>query len=218
LSQRWEHIILLISFTVLFLTGIVQKYRATGWSQQILSTPERLELIQSIHHIAAIVLIAEAIYHVGLAIVLMIRKKLTGDMLISLQDIKDAIHMLAYLVFIRKEPPKFGRYSFEQKVTYWFIFFAVGIMIVSGIILWFPVFVTRFFPGGIIPAAKLAHSTEAIVAGIFLVIWHFFHVHFQRLNLTIFTGTISENEMAKYHTLEYQQHLMDEKINTGDQE
>ena len=63
LGQNWEHAILLISGIVLFFTGLPQKYRTASWSQQILSTPERLETIQQIHHIAAIVLILLVIYH-----------------------------------------------------------------------------------------------------------------------------------------------------------
>jgi cytochrome b subunit of formate dehydrogenase len=55
-EQRWQHWLLFASFAVLFLTGIVQKYRNEPWSQNILSTPERLELVQNIHHIAAIIL------------------------------------------------------------------------------------------------------------------------------------------------------------------
>ena len=58
--------------------------------------------------------------------------------------------------------------------------------------IWFPEIITRVLPGGIVPASKLAHSTEAIVAAIFIVIWHFYHVHLQRLNLSIFTGYLSE--------------------------
>ena len=64
-GQRWEHWLLFGSFTVLFLTGIVQKYRTESWSQNILTTPERLAVVQNIHHIAAIVLILEVIYHLG---------------------------------------------------------------------------------------------------------------------------------------------------------
>jgi cytochrome b subunit of formate dehydrogenase len=76
-------------------------------------------------------------------------------------------------------------------------------MVVTGLILLFPIFVTHFLPGGVIPAALMAHSTEAIVAMIFVVIWHFYHVHLERLNLSIFTGKLNEEEMKKYHALEY---------------
>lgn len=202
--QRWEHWALLVSFSVLLLTGLPQKYRSSGWSQQLLSTPERLEFFQTVHHIAAILLIALAIYHVGNAILQIARRKLSGEMLVTWQDFRDAGKMLAYLLFLRKDQPKFGKYNFEQKVTYWFIFFAVAIMLVSGLILWFPEITTRVLPGGVIPAAKLAHSTEAVVAGIFIVLWHFFHVHLQRLNLSIFNGKMNENDMKKYHALEYE--------------
>lgn len=204
LGQRWEHLLLLLSFTVLFLTGLPQKYRAAEWSQQILSTPERLDFIRQIHHIAALVLAAEAVYHLGKIIYQLVKRQLPGDMLITLQDVRDAGQMLQYLLFLKKEKPAYGKYNFEQKITYWFLFAGIGIMGISGFIIWFPLAFTRFLPGGIIPAAKLAHSTEAIVAAIFVVIWHFYHVHFERLNLSIFTGRLSEQEMRAYHAAEYE--------------
>ena len=203
LGQRWEHTILILSVLVLLLTGLPQKYRSTGWSQQILSTPERLETIQDVHHIAALVLAAEAIYHVGKAIVQLARRRLPGEMLPSLQDLRDAWRMILYLLFISKVKPQFGKYNFEQKLTYWFLFFSIGLLGISGFIQWFPEVFTRILPGGIVPAAKLAHSTEAIVTIIFVVIWHFYHVHIERLNLSIFTGWLNEEDMRSYHALEY---------------
>lgn len=204
LSRRWEHTFLLLSFAVLLLTGLPQKFRSTGWSQALLSNPESVNQIQQIHHIAAIVLTIEVIYHLGQIVIKMARRKLTGEMLPTWQDVKDAAQMIKYLLFLSKEKPRFGKYNFEQKVTYWFLFFGIGIMIITGFTLWFPVQVTQIFPGGLIPAAKMAHSTEAVVAGIFVVIWHFYHVHFERLNLSIFTGRINEEDMKEFHSLEYQ--------------
>lgn len=204
LGQRWEHALLFLSVTVLLLTGLPQKYRDLSWSQDLLSTPERLELIRQIHHIAAIVLTIEAIYHLGRAIYLMSRRKLSAAMFPNMQDVRDAWHMLQYLLFLRKDKPVFGRYNFEQKVTYWFLFFGLLLMGISGFIIWFPVQFTQFLPGGVVPASKMAHSTEAVVAGIFIVIWHLYHVHIERLNLSIFTGRLSEEEMRKYHGKEYE--------------
>jgi formate dehydrogenase subunit gamma len=205
LSQRWEHVVLLLSVSILFITGILQKYNTTLWSQQILSTPQRLENVQNIHRIAAILLILETVYHLGKALILIFRRKMSADMFPNGGDILNAWQMVKYLFFLTKEKPKFGKYNFEQKITYWFIFFAVGIMAVTGIILWFPEIITRFLPGGVIPAALLAHSNEAIVLAVFVVIWHFFHVHVERLNLSIFTGWLNEEDMRKYHEREYEQ-------------
>lgn len=204
LTQRWEHTVLVLSFLVLLLTGLPQKYRSAAWSQQILTTPQRLETIQTIHHIAAVVLILEALYHVGKGIYMLSRRRLSDDIFPTMQDVRDALQTIKYLLFLSKEKPAHGKYNFEQKFTYWFVFFGVGIMIVSGLFMWFPVFFTRFLPGGIIPAALLAHSSEAIAATIFVLIWHTYHVHIERLNLSIFTGRLSEREMREYHQLEYE--------------
>ena len=203
-GQRWEHAVLLSSILVLLLTGLPQKYYMAGWSQWLLSTPERVALVQQIHHIAALVLTAGALYHIGRAILLMARRNLPGEILPTLQDVRDAWHMLLYLLFLRREKPAFGKYNFEQKITYWFIAFGVGILILSGYILWFPEVITRFLPGGVVPAAILAHSNEAIVMAVFLIIWHVYHVHIERLNLSIFTGRLSEKEMRSYHAAEFE--------------
>jgi formate dehydrogenase gamma subunit len=203
-GQRWEHIVLLLSGLVLLLTGLPQKYRELSISQDLLSTPEQIFLIRQVHHIAAIALSLVVLYHLGRILFLMSRRKLPGDLLPTGQDVRDAWHMLQYLLFLRKDKPKFGRYNFEQKVTYWFVFFGVAIMGISGLIVWFPVQATQFLPGGVVPAAKLAHSTESVVLAIFIVIWHIYHVHIERLNLSIFTGRLSEEEMRTFHEKEYE--------------
>jgi formate dehydrogenase subunit gamma len=204
ISQRWEHAVLLLSGLVLLLTGLPQKYRELSISQDLLSTPDRVELIRQIHHIAAIVLALEALYHLGRIIYLMAKRRLPGDLLPTWQDVRDAGHMIQYLLFLRGDKPKFGRYNFEQKVTYWFVFFGILIMGISGFVIWFPIWFTNFLPGGVVPAAKLAHSTEAVVTAIFVIIWHVYHVHLERTNLSMFTGRLSEDEMKTFHEKEYE--------------
>jgi formate dehydrogenase subunit gamma len=204
ISQRWEHSLLILSVIVLMLTGVPQKYKTTLWSQQILSTPERLSMVQTIHRVAAVLFLLEIVYHLGNASLQIVRRKMSADMFPNLDDFRDAWQMLLYLLFITKEKPKFGKYNFEQKFTYWFLFFGFGIMGVSGLILWFPELITRVLPGAVIPAALLAHSNEAMVLVVFVVIWHFFHVHVERLNLSIFTGWLNEEDMRTYHAKEYE--------------
>jgi len=217
LGQRWEHGILILSVFILLITGLPQKYPDTLWGQWIISSPERLNQIQQIHHVFALLLFALAVYHFGRIFVQIIRKQLPGGMLPEWQDVRDAWQMIKFLLFLTRNKPNFGKYNFEQKFTYWMIFFGVGIMILSGLILWFPIQVTKIFPGGVIPAAFLAHSNEAIALAVFIVIWHFFHVHLQRLNLSIFTGRINEDDLRKYHENEFERlrALNSQDSNTG---
>lgn len=201
-SQRWEHGLLILSFTVLLLTGLPQKY-FSSWGHYVLTTPYSVNLVRLIHHYAALVLTLEVLYHLVHSVVLLARRQLPGAMFPTWQDVRDAFQMLKYLLFLTNKKPAFGKYNFEQKFTYWFLFFGIGIMVLTGFILWFPEVITRVLPGGIVPAALLAHSTEAVVAGIFIVIWHFYHVHIERLNLSMFTGWLNDRDMRAYHTQEY---------------
>jgi formate dehydrogenase gamma subunit len=202
-GQQWEHLILILSVTVLLLTGLPQKYYLS-WGYRVLTTPDNINLVRQIHHIAALVLTLEVLYHLGRTIYLLARRKLSADMFPTMQDVRDAWQILKYLLFMTDKQPAFGKYNFEQKITYWFLFFGVGIMVITGFILWFPLIITRVLPGAVIPAANLAHSDEAIAAAVFVVIWHVYHVHIERLNLSIFTGWLNEREMRQYHLLEYE--------------
>jgi hypothetical protein len=121
-GQRWEHGLLLLAFSVLLLSGLPQKFRATAWSQHILATPERVELLRTIHHAAAILLILEVLYHLGRAAWLLRRRRLPGAMLPTWGDVREAVAMLRYLLFLTPERPRFGKFNFEQKFTYWFVF------------------------------------------------------------------------------------------------
>ncbi|HZY43048.1 MAG TPA: cytochrome b/b6 domain-containing protein [Anaerolineae bacterium] len=204
LGQRWEHVLLLVSFIVLALTGLVQKYRTEPISQQLLATPEALITIRNIHHFFAVVLTLEVLYHLARAIYLLARRRMSSAMFPTWQDVKDAGHMIKYLVYLTNKKPKFGKYNFEQKFTYWFLFFGIGIMVLTGFIIWFPIQVTNVMSGGVVPAAKLTHSTEAVVAVVFVLIWHGYHVLFERLNLSMFTGRLNEADMREHHTEEYE--------------
>jgi formate dehydrogenase gamma subunit len=203
LGQRWEHVLLILSFSILLLTGLPQKYYA-NWGYRILTTPEVLNLVRLIHRTAAVVLTLEAVYHLGSAIRSIVRRNLSSAIFISTQDLRDAWQVFKHLIFLTEEKPRFGKFNFEQKLTYWLIFVGAGIMVITGFLLWFPELFTKVFPGGIIPAAKLAHSHESIVALVFLVIWHIYHVHLERLNLSIFTGRLKEQDMREYHPLEFE--------------
>ena len=79
-------------------------------------------------------------------------------------------------------------------------------MISTGVVLWFPVNVARFLPGEVIPAAKAAHSNEALLAFLVIVTWHIYNSIFSPevfpLDTGIFTGKISRERMVHEHPLE----------------
>jgi hypothetical protein len=68
--------------------------------------------------------------------------------------------------------------------------------------MWNPISTAKFLPGEFIPAAKAAHGGEALLAVLAIIIWHFYGVHIKRLNKSMFTGQMSEEDMLHEHPLE----------------
>jgi mono/diheme cytochrome c family protein len=70
---------------------------------------------------------------------------------------------------------------------------------ITGFMLWNPIATTRILPGSLVPAAKLAHSLEALLAVLAILIWHVYAVHLRHFNKSIFTGDLTEEEMEDEH-------------------
>jgi hypothetical protein len=68
----------------------------------------------------------------------------------------------------------------------------------------------------------VAHSYEALLAFLAVVLWHFYNTHFAAesfpIDTSIFTGEISCEKMREEHPLEYQQWLLEQgRAHAGDE-
>ena len=200
--DRAEHIILLSTFTLLAITGLVQKFAEAGLSQAIISVLGGIETTRSIHHVAAVVLMLEAIFHLGTVSYKVFVRRTRLDMLPALADASRAWAAFLYNLGLRRHPPQEGRYTFAEKAEYFAVVWGTVLMAVTGFMMWNPISTTRFLPGQVIPAAKAAHGYEAILAALAIIIWHMYHVHVRRFNRSMFTGHLKEDEMLEEHPLE----------------
>ncbi len=200
--QRLEHIALLLSFTILAISGLPQKYADSNWGSVMIQAMGGIETTRQIHHLAAIILMLGTIYHGAIVTykVWVLGVRLT--MLPDWQDVKDGFQALAYNIGLAKVLPRMGRYNFGEKIEYWAVIWGTVIMIITGFMLWNPIAAARFLPGQFIPAAKAAHGGEAILAVLSILTWHLYHVHLKHFNKSMFTGRISHHEMTEEHPLE----------------
>jgi cytochrome b subunit of formate dehydrogenase len=198
---------------MLCLTGLPQSFSATGWAQALLAVLGGLELARIIHHIFAMVMVFVFLYHV-IAVIYDLIFVRSWSMLPRMQDLKDVFQMMAYLRGRASELPKFDRFDFRQKVEYWALIWGTVLMAVTGLILMFPLEVTKYLPGIVIYAAKAAHGYEAVLAFLSIITWHMYNTHFAPhmfpVDTTIFTGKISRERMMAEHPLEYERIVVSE--------
>jgi formate dehydrogenase gamma subunit len=200
--ERIEHWTLFVSFTTLGITGLVQRYATVGIAQAIMAALGGIETVRVIHRVAATVMMFESVYHLGAVGYKVFVRRDRMTMLPTLSDARIAVQVLLYNLGIGKIKPQQGRYTFEEKAEYWAVLWGTVVMGVTGFMMWNPIATTNFLPGIIVPAAKAAHSGEALLAVLAIIVWHLYHVHLRQFNKSMFTGKISEKEMHEEHPLE----------------
>lgn len=202
LARRIEHLVMLLSFGTLGLTGLPQKYPLADVSVWFVNLLGGIENLRAIHHFSATVMMLGTAWHIIAAgyKVFVLRERMS--MLPSLQDVKDGWQALMHNIGLAKKFPQMGRYTFEEKLEYWAFVWGAIVMGLTGFLMWNPITATRFLPGEWIPAAKAAHGGEAVLAVLAIIIWHMYGVHIRTFNKSMWTGKMSEEEMLHEHPLE----------------
>jgi cytochrome b subunit of formate dehydrogenase/mono/diheme cytochrome c family protein len=201
-AYRIEHWIAVASFTTLAITGLVQRFATSDLSKAIIAAFGGIESVRVIHRVAAVVLMLEVVYHIGVVGYRVFVRRSRLSMLPTLNDVRAGFGTLLYNLGLRKTRPQQGRFTAEEKLEYWAFAWGTIIMVVTGFMLWNPIATTNVLPGEFIPAAKAAHGNEALLAVLSVVLWHMYHVHVRHFNRSMFTGYATEHEMLTEHPLE----------------
>ena len=199
LLQRIQHMVLLISFTILALTGLPQMFALAPISEGLIRIYGGIETTRLIHHVAAIVLSTVGILHVIEVLYRVTVLRAPLSMVPLLEDFKHLFQDLGYYFNQRRHKAYYGRYSYGEKVEYLAVVWGTIIMAITGFIMWNPIAATHNLPGAIVPASKAAHGGEAILAVLSIILWHFYHVHLRHFNKSMFTGKFSREEMEHEH-------------------
>lgn len=210
IHQRIQHILMIVSFTTLALTGLPQKFNTWGISEWWVSFLGGIEVVRNLHRFFAFVLIGDAVYHIAYIFTDMAVKKhpLPVSMIPSLKDFQGLYQEIRFFVGLSHKEPQYDRFNWREKFDYWAVFWGTPILGVSGLILMFPVEVTRFLPGTVVPMALIAHSDEAFLAVAWIFGSHLFFTHLSPgvfpLNKSIFTGRIPVTRVKEEHPIEWQ--------------
>ena len=201
LNERLQHVLLLVSFILLVVTGFALKFPESFWAAPLVKWERNFPLRGLIHRIAAVVLMGGAVYHViYLAVVRDGRQWLRG-MLPKVKDVRDAIEAVGYNLGYRRRMPSCPRFNYAEKAEYWALVWGTVVMAITGIVLWAHNFVLKYFSTSWIDVATAIHYYEALLATLAIVVWHFYAVIFDPdvypLKWTFLTGQAPAHEVRE---------------------
>lgn len=210
--DRGLHIALMASFLGLSITGLPLLFSASAWASRIAHALGGFRAAGIIHRVAATLLIAVFLVHLA-----RILKRLIVNRELSLlwgptsmvPQPRDLIDLVGHVQWFLGHGgrPRFDRYTYWEKFDYWAVFWGMGIIGLSGLMLWFPTVFARLVPGWVFNVAMLVHGEEALLAVVFIFTVHFFNTHMRPekfpMDPVIFTGRLTELELREERPAEY---------------
>lgn len=204
--QRALHILMMMSFFTLSLTGMAIKFSYAGWAQAIATALGGQPTMAVLHRLGGLTLFTVFALHLWdvkrkrRALGWTWKQMVTGPgtILFTWQDVKDVIGSLKWFLGLGPRP-RYGRYTYWEKFDYFAVAWGVVVIGFTGIVLWFPELLTRVLPGWSINVATIVHSDEALLATGFIFTIHFFNTHFRPdkfpMDPVIFTGRVPIEEL-----------------------
>ena len=205
-NEVWQHAALLLTFTLLVVTGFALRYPDAFWARGLAAVGMDEGVRRVLHRIAAAGLILAALYH-GVYLFTARGREQLGHMVPRLRDAREVAANLAHHLGRTSERPAFARFRYIEKAEYWALVWGTGVMLGTGLILWFPERLGG--PRWLVRVAEAVHLYEAWLAFLAILVWHLFFVMLRPgtypLSFTVLTGRMDPHELEHEHPEEYRQ-------------
>lgn len=212
-QQRAQHILLIVSFFVLAITGLPLKYSDWGISAWWMGVWHGVDNVRAVHHYAAWLMIATCAYHV---MYVLVSRPFSTAMLPRVSDFRDFIQDLKHTFRLSKEPPQYDRFSYRNKAAYWLVYPGAAVMIITGLILLYPTQATTHLPGWTLPLALMIHSDAAILATGWVICVHMYFAHFSRhtfpFDKSVLTGKVPAERYSEEFPREFARIVAAERL------
>jgi cytochrome b subunit of formate dehydrogenase len=219
--QIATHVTVVTSFLLLAATGLPLKYAELPWAPKLMALFGGAEAAGILHRIGGVVTFGYFAWHLGALAYGWLVKKERGyfwgprSMVPQPRDLVDLWAMFKFFLYMGPRP-KFDRFTYWEKFDYMGVFWGVGVIGISGLVLWMPTLFTSFLPGWTLNAAYVIHSDEALLATGFIFLFHFFHTHMRPeafpMDTVVFTGRMPLAVLEEERPLEYERLVAQGKL------
>ncbi|MGE3512388.1 MAG: formate dehydrogenase subunit gamma [Vicinamibacterales bacterium] len=211
--SRLLHIVLMTCFLGLAATGLPLLFSEEAWGRTLALLFGGFRGAGLAHRAFGATLLAAMAWHLGDVLWRGVVKREPGifwgptSMVPQPRDLSDLWAQVKW--FLGTGPqPRFEHFTYWEKFDYWAVLWGTGLMGLAGLILWFPVAASRVVPGWVFNLALFVHGAEATLAIGFIFVVHFFNGHLRPgkfpMDLVIFTGAVSMDELAHERAGEYE--------------
>jgi cytochrome b subunit of formate dehydrogenase len=209
-GERWQHGALMLSFTVLVVTGFMLRYPDAWWVHAIRRLSDHaFESRSRAHRIAAGVMILASAAHLGYLAFTRRGREFFRDMLPRRRDFSDVRANLLHNLGVSRRKALFGRFSYMEKMEYWALVWGTLVMAVTGLIMAFENFFISLLTKLGWDISRTVHFYEAWLATLAILVWHLYYVVFNPevypMNTAWLSGRLPESVMAEEHPLELQE-------------
>lgn len=225
LKERVMHVVLILSFFSVVISGFPLKYAGAPWARPFISLMGGVENAGNIHRIGAAAMCLLFLYVCRLSVKFLfpgfkfkgwVGRLFGPDSLFPrIKDVKDCMGMFRWF-FNRGEKPQFDRWTYWEKFDFLAVFWGMFVIGLSGVVMWIPELSSYVMPGWMINIIHLAHSEEAFLAAVFIFTIHFFNNHLVPdkfpLERNIFTGSYTLEALKKERPLEYARILDENRL------
>ena len=199
-EQRVQHLLLLLSFFTLVITGFALKFPDSMFAQALPIGETARSLI---HRIAGTLLILVSLYHIYYLAARRSGRRMFLDMLPVPKDATDVLSNLRYYLGLGGKPARFGRFTYGEKMEYLALVWGTIVMATTGLMLWFKVAAGNLVPRWFLDVATAVHFYEAILATLAIIVWHFYQVIFDPdiypMNWAWYDGKMSVETYSHEH-------------------
>ena len=217
LFHRVSHLLLIISFFGLVLTGMPLAFQGQDWARWLYALLGGYPTCGYIHRICAGMTFLCAFLHFAYVSNIVLRKGEGAKIMWGVESImlqpRDVVDILADVKWLLGFGPKpaFDRWIYWEKFDYISLMWGTIVMAVTGFMLWFPTTFSIAFPGWAMDIALVAHRYEAILAAAFVFTIHFIHTHLLPdkvpVDEAMFTGRVSGEELQHERPTQYKRLL-----------